>query len=118
MYEQLQEVYSRYKDQGFEVLGFPCNQFGKQEPGTNEQIREFAKGKGATFPIFGKVNVNGKDADPLFVFLRSRLTGLLGSSIKWNFTKFLCNREGLPVKRYAPTAKPLSFEDDIRKLLQ
>jgi len=118
MYEQMQVIYSKYKDQGFEILAFPCNQFGKQEPGTNQQIREFAKSKGATFPIFDKIDVNGKNAHPLFVFLRSRLTGLLGSSIKWNFTKFLCDRTGIPIKRFGPPTKPFSFEEDIRKLLQ
>lgn len=118
MYEQMVDLYKRHRDKGFEILAFPCNQFGKQEPGTNEEIKQFVAEKyGVSFPVFDKINVNGKDAHPIFIFLRSQLTGLLGSSIKWNFTKFLCNRKGLPVKRYGPPAKPLQMEDDILKLL-
>jgi len=118
MYSQLQELYTKLADRGFVVLGFPCNQFGKQEPGSNEQIKTFIKTEfGITFPVFDKVDVNGANAHPLFLFLRSKLTGVLGTSVKWNFTKFLCNRRGEPVKRYAPPTKPLTFEEDIVQLL-
>jgi len=117
-YEQMQGLYEKYHDRGFEILAFPCNQFGRQEPGKNEEICQFVKSKfRVTFPIFNKINVNGKDAIPLFLYLRSQLTGILGTSIKWNFTKFLCNRQGKPIKRYGPTSKPLAFEDDIVALL-
>lgn len=118
MYEQMQELYKRHADKGFEVLAFPCNQFGKQEPGSNEKIKEFAQSKGATFPMFDKVLVNGKDAHPLFQFLKANLKGTLGTSVKWNFTKFLCDRNGIPVKRYGPPTKPLNFESDILALLE
>jgi len=118
MYEQMQQIYDRNKDKGFEILAFPCNQFGKQEPGTNEEIKTFAFSKGATFTIFDKIEVNGKNAHPLFLFLRKELKGTLGSSVKWNFTKFLCDRSGKPVRRYGPPSKPLSFENDIIELLE
>jgi len=118
MYTQLNQIYANNKDKGFEILAFPCNQFGKQEPGTNEEIKKFAASKGATFKMFDKVEVNGKNAHPFFLYLRKELKGTLGSSIKWNFTKFLCNRLGKPVKRYSPPSKPLSFESDILQLLK
>jgi len=116
-YEQLQQLYAKYAEKGLEILAFPCNQFGKQEPGTNEEIKAFVAKKGATFKLFDKVDVNGKNTHPLFLFLRKELKGTLGSSIKWNFTKFLCDRSGKPVKRYGPPTKPLSFEQDIAGLL-
>jgi glutathione peroxidase-family protein len=118
MYEQMQEVYKRLQARGLEILAFPCNQFGKQEPKTEAEIKEFVAKKGATFPLFGKIDVNGKNADPIFVFLKSKLTGVLGSSIKWNFTKFLCDRNGKPLKRYSPPAKPLDFEKEIVEVLE
>jgi len=118
-YEQLQSLYAKYKDDGFTILAFPSNQFGKQEPGTNEQILEFVtKMFHVTFPMFDKTTVNGKNAHPIFKFLRARLGGTLGSSIKWNFTKFLCDRNGRPIKRYGPPTKPLNFEQDIVELLK
>jgi len=118
MYPQLQELYLKYADRGLVVLAFPCNQFGKQEPGTNQEIKSFVKEKHSiTFPMFDKIEVNGPNAHPLFLFLRAKLTGTLGSSIKWNFTKFLSDRNGIPKYRYSPTAKPASFEDAIVKLL-
>jgi len=104
-------------DRGFEILAFPCNQFGKQEPKTNPEIKLFAENKGATFPLFEKVKVNGKKAHPVFNFLRARIGGIMGSSIKWNFTKFLCDKNGVPIERYAPPTKPLDFKKDILKLL-
>jgi len=118
MYEQLQLLYVKYHEKGFEILAFPCNQFGKQEPGTNEEIKKKVTEKyKATFPVFDKTLVNGKDSHPVFKFLRAKLSGTLGSSIKWNFTKFLCDRQGIPVKRFGPPAKPLTFEEDIVALL-
>jgi len=116
-YKEMAELYEKYKDKGFEILGFPCNQFGKQEPGDSCQIKDFAKGKKANFPIFEKVDVNGQNANPLYVFLKSNQKGMLGSDIKWNFTKFLCDKNGVPVKRYAPSTPPSSIEQDITSLL-
>jgi glutathione peroxidase len=99
-------------------LGFPCNQFGRQEAGTNQEIKEFATTKyNVTFPMFSKIDVNGSNAHPLYIFLRSKLSGILGSSVKWNFTKFLVNRSGVPVKRFGPPELPLDFESDIQQLL-
>lgn len=104
---------------GLEILAFPCNNFGAQEPGSNSDVLKFAKSKGATFPVLGKVECeNGDQTHPLFVYLKEKQGGgLLGSALKWNFTKFLCNSEGVPVKRYGPQESPLSFESDIVKLL-
>ncbi|PWA83945.1 glutathione peroxidase [Artemisia annua] len=117
-YPELTTLYQRYKDQGLEILAFPSNQFNGQEPGSNEEIQEFVCTRfKAEYPVFGKVDVNGKTADPLYTFLRSSKGGLLGDSIKWNFTKFLVNREGKVVDRYAPTTTPLSIEKDIKKQL-
>jgi len=111
-------MYEKYKSQGFVILGFPCNQFGSQEPGTNGEIKEFAAKFGTTWPLFAKINVNGSDAHPTYKFLKSQLTGTLGSSIKWNFTKFLCDRSGKPFKRYGPPSKPLELVPDIEDLLR
>ncbi|KAG6556761.1 hypothetical protein Mapa_001705 [Marchantia paleacea] len=118
-YKELTEVYNKYKDQGLEILAFPCNQFGGQEPGTNEEIKEFACTRfKAEFPIFDKVNVNGENADPLYKFLKaSKGGGILGESIKWNFSKFLVDKEGKVVDRYAPTTSPSKIEKDIKKLV-
>jgi len=114
----LEELYEKYKDQGVEVLGFPCNQFGKQDPGSNDEIQEFCQlNYGVSFPMFGKIEVNGAGADPLFVHLKQEAPGLLTKNIKWNFTKFLVNAEGEVVKRYAPTVKPKDIEADIEELL-
>jgi glutathione peroxidase len=118
-YEGLEALHRELADEGFSVLGFPCNQFGGQEPGSDEEIQQFCKlTYDVSFPVFAKVDVNGDDAAPLFVFLRDAAPGLLGShAIKWNFTKFLIDRQGVPVKRYAPTTKPAKLSDDIRDLL-
>ncbi|GAB2296862.1 Probable phospholipid hydroperoxide glutathione peroxidase [Dionaea muscipula] len=117
-YTQLTQLYDRYKDQGFEILAFPCNQFGGQEPGTNDQIAEFACTRfKAEFPIFDKVDVNGNNAAPIYKYLKSSKGGLFGDGIKWNFTKFLVDKEGKVVDRYAPTTSPSSIEKDIKKLL-
>ena len=117
-YEGLQELYRKYKDKGLEILDFPCNQFGHQAPGTEEEIQEFCTlHYKTTFPLFAKIDVNGKDADPLFVYLRKQKGGFMGNEIKWNFTKFLISREGKVIERYAPTTKPREIESDILKLL-
>ncbi|WVZ86678.1 hypothetical protein U9M48_033427, partial [Paspalum notatum var. saurae] len=117
-YTELAQLYERYKDQGFEILAFPCNQFGGQEPGTNEEIVQFACTRfKAEYPIFDKVDVNGSNAAPIYKFLKSSKGGFLGDSIKWNFSKFLVDKEGRVVDRYAPTTSPLSIEKDIKKLL-
>jgi glutathione peroxidase len=118
-YQGLQSIYEANKDKGFTILGFPCNQFGAQEPGTSDEIQEFCElNYGVNFPMFTKVNVNGDDAHPLFKHLKAEAPGILGSkAIKWNFTKFLVDREGHVVKRYAPTDKPETIEKDIQDLL-
>lgn len=117
-YKQFVDIYGRLQERGFEILAFPCNQFGSQEPGTNADIKQFAAGYGAKFPLFAKIKVNGEDAHPIWKFLRAKLTGVLGSSIKWNFTKFLLNKQGVPIKRFSPPTKPLSFESQIIELLE
>jgi len=118
-YQGLQTLYQKHKAQGLEVLAFPCNQFKQQETGNDEEIKQFCDSHfNITFPLFSKVEVNGDNALPLFNFLKTQAPGLLGSTgIKWNFTKFLINREGLVVKRYAPSTKPEDIEADITKLL-
>ena len=118
-YDGLEALYQRYKDRGFEVLGFPCNQFGGQEPGNADEIAEFCKVNfGVTFPLMAKVDVNGADASPLFDWMKAEKKGLMGTTaIKWNFTKFLIDRQGNVVKRYAPTDKPEAIARDIEKLL-
>jgi glutathione peroxidase len=115
----LEELYEKYREQGLEVLGFPCNQFGKQDPGTNDEITEFCQlNYGVSFPMFGKIEVNGSGTDPLFQHLKKEAPGALGTErIKWNFTKFLIDSNGKVVKRYAPTVKPKDIEKDIKKLL-
>ena len=118
-YTGLQELYADLHQTGVEVLGFPCNQFGAQEPGTEEAINSFCQlNYGVSFPMFAKVDVNGDQADPLFTFLKKEAPGIFGSeAIKWNFTKFLVDREGNVVKRYAPTDKPQKIAEDIKNLL-
>jgi glutathione peroxidase-family protein len=104
-------------DQGLEILAFPCNQFGRQEPKSNAEVKAFAESKGATFPLFEKINVNGSRAHPIYTFLRAKIGGIMGSSIKWNFTKFLCDRNGVPIERYSPPTKPSDMKNDILELL-
>ncbi|HLI63804.1 MAG TPA: glutathione peroxidase [Terriglobales bacterium] len=117
-YKGLQELYAKYRDRGFEVLAFPCNQFGHQEPGSDEEIKEFCElNYGVEFPIFSKIEVNGEGAHPLYKFLKSQKTGLLGDSIKWNFTKFLVDKQGNVVARYAPMTPPARIAGDIEKQL-
>ena len=117
-YEGLQKLYDKHKDKGFEILDFPCNQFANQAPGTIEDIQSFCTlNYGTTFPRFAKIDVNGKNASDLFKFLKKEKKSALGSSIKWNFTKFLIDREGNVVNRFAPTDTPESIEQDIVALL-
>ncbi len=118
-FEGLQELYADLNGKGLEVLGFPCNQFMSQDPADNDTISQFCSlNYGVDFPMFAKIEVNGPDAHPLYQFLKSQAKGLLGSEkIKWNFTKFLINRDGQVVKRYPPTAKPEAIRGDIEKLL-
>ena len=114
----LEELYRAYRDRGFSVLGFPCNQFGGQEPGTEEEIGEFCqKNYGVTFPMFAKIDVNGSDEHPLFTWLKSEKGGLLGDKIKWNFTKFLIARDGSVIGRYAPSTEPADLADDVERAL-
>ena len=115
----LEEMYEKYKDDGLEILGFPCNQFGKQDPGSNDEIMEFCQlNYGVSFPMFGKIEVNGSGADPLFQYLKKEAPGALGTQgIKWNFTKFLIDPAGKVVKRYAPKDTPKAIAKDIEKLL-
>ena len=117
-YKGLQKLYDDYGDQGLTVLGFPCDQFGHQEPGGEEEIGAFCeKNFGVTFPLFSKVDVNGDDAHPVFQWLRAQKVGLLGSKIKWNFTKFLVGKDGQVIDRFAPTTKPEKLTGDIEKAL-
>lgn len=118
-YEGLEAVYRQFREQGVEVLGFPCNQFGRQEPGDAEAIGAFCeKNYAVTFPLFAKIDVNGDHADPLYQYLKQAAPGLLGSeTIKWNFTKFLIRKNGSVYKRYAPQTKPEELISDIKKLL-
>ena len=118
-FEGLETLYQQYKDQGLIVLGFPCNQFAGQEPETNATVEQACKiNHGVTFPLTEKCDVNGKNTHPVFKYLKGRLGGFFGSRIKWNFTKFLVDREGNPHKRYAPAAAPAALEKDIVTLLK
>lgn len=117
-YKELQDLYLKYKDRGFEILDFPCNQFGKQAPGSNEDIASFCEIKyKTTFQTFAKIDVNGKNTDPLYVYLKQQEKGFLGEAIKWNFTKFLIDKEGNVIERYAPITRPSKIEDKIIELL-
>jgi len=118
-YEGLQNLYSKYAEDGLEILGFPCNQFKGQESGTNEEIQFFCTEKyDVSFNVFNKIDVNGKDADPFYNFLKNERPGIMGTkNIKLNFSKFLVNKNGEVIKRYGPTTKPESIESDIIKLL-
>lgn len=117
-YEGLEALYEKYRDQGFEILDFPCNQFGHQAPGSNEEIVEFCTlNYNTKFKTFAKIDVNGKDEAPLYKYLKAQKKGFLGSKIKWNFEKFLVDRDGNVVDRFAPTTKPEEIEPKIRELL-
>jgi len=117
-YKGLQALHAEYAPRGFSVLAFPCDQFGRQEPGSDQEIASFCdRSYGVTFPLFAKIEVNGPGAHPLYVWLKQQKGGLLGSSIKWNFTKFLVDKAGLVRARFAPTAKPETLSRDVAALL-
>lgn len=117
-YQGLEELYKKYKDQGLVILGFPCNQFGKQEPGDEASIQSGCMiNYGVTFPMFSKIEVNGSNTHPIYTFLKNEKGGILGDAIKWNFTKFLVDQSGKVLKRYASIVEPAQLEEDIAKLL-
>ena len=117
-YDGLQDLYEKYNSQGFEILDFPCNQFANQAPGTEEEIASFCQSRyGITFRLFSKINVNGDDAEPLYKYLKEQKKGVLGNNIKWNFTKFLVDREGNVTERFAPTVTPETIDPKIKELL-
>ncbi|WOG81241.1 hypothetical protein DCAR_0100386 [Daucus carota subsp. sativus] len=117
-YTELNQLYEKYKDQGFEILAFPCNQFGEEEPGSSDQILEFVCTRfKSEFPIFDKIEVNGDNTAPLYKFLKTGKWGIIGDEIQWNFAKFLVNKDGQAVDRYYPTTSPLTIERDVRNLL-
>jgi glutathione peroxidase len=119
-YAGLEALYEKYHARGLEVLGFPCDQFGHQEPGGEAEIKQFCMlNYGISFPMFAKIKVNGADAHPLYEYLKETLPGILGlEAIKWNFTKFLVGKDGVPIKRYAPADKPESMESDVEAALR
>ena len=117
-FKELEELYQEYKSKGVEILGFPCNQFAKQDSGSNEEIHEFCQlNYGVSFNMFEKIDVNGNNAHPLYKYLKNEAKGLFGKGIKWNFTKFLIDANGNVIKRYAPTVSPSKIKYDIEKLL-
>ena len=117
-YEGLERLYKDYKNKGLVILGFPCNQFAGQEPGSEKDIAEGCLiNYGVSFPMFSKINVNGENAHSIYKYLKKELTGTLGRDIKWNFTKFMVDKDGNPVKRFGPTTKPEKLRKDIEKLL-
>ncbi|MBR1632333.1 MAG: glutathione peroxidase [Bacteroidales bacterium] len=117
-YDGLEALWQKYKDRGLVVIGFPCDQFAHQEPGSDEQIAEFCRiNHGVTFPLMSKIDVNGANAHPIFKYLRSQTKGLFGDSVKWNFTKFLINRDGSKITRFAPVTKPEAIDSKIAELL-
>tara|TARA_B110000014_G_scaffold264264_1_gene264482 strand:+ start:10835 stop:11326 length:492 start_codon:yes stop_codon:yes gene_type:complete len=118
-YAGLEKLFQKYKEKGFQILAFPCNQFGGQEPGNDQEIEEFCSlNFNTSFPLFSKIEVNGDDAHPLFKYLTSSMPGILGTeSVKWNFTKFLINKDGIPVERFAPNTSPEKIDLEIKSLL-
>ncbi len=117
-FKELEELYEKYNKDGLEIIGFPCNQFAAQDPGDNNDIHSFCQlNYGVSFPMYEKINVNGDEAHPLYKYLKNEAKGTLGNNIKWNFTKFLINKEGKVVKRVAPTVNPIKMEEDIKRLL-
>ena len=117
-YDGLQDLYEKYAEKGFEILDFPCNQFGHQAPGTEEEIVDFCQSRyGVTFKQFAKIDVNGENQSPVYKYLKSEKKGVMGENIKWNFTKFLIDREGNVIDRYAPTTTPEKIEEKIKELL-
>lgn len=118
-FKDLEILYQEYKDRGFEILGFPCNQFAKQDSGSNDEIHQFCQlNYGVTFNMFEKIEVNGENAHPLYKYLKEQCKSILGKEIKWNFTKFLIDDNGNVIKRYAPTVSPLKIKSDIEELLK
>lgn len=118
-FKELEEIYKIYKDEGLEILGFPCNQFAKQDPSSNDEINNFCQlNYGVTFTMFEKIDVNGANTHPIYKYLKSNSKAFLSKEIKWNFTKFLVDSDGNVVNRYAPTVIPLKIKDDIEKLLK
>lgn len=114
----MQDLYEKYREKGFEILDFPCNQFGHQAPGSEEEIHDFCTGRfGITFPQFAKIDVNGEGEAPLYAFLKQQKGGMMGSKIKWNFTKFLVDKNGKVVGRFAPTDKPEKIDEKIADIL-
>ncbi|MDR3598188.1 glutathione peroxidase [Clostridium sp.] len=117
-FKELEELYKEYKEKGFEILGFPCNQFAKQDSASNKEISEFCLiNYGVSFTMFEKIDVNGENAHPLYKYLKNEAKGLLNKEIKWNFAKFLIDSEGNVVKRYAPITNPSKLKNDIKKLI-
>ena len=118
-YAGLEKLFQKYKEKGFQILAFPCNQFGGQEPGNDQEIEDFCSlNFNTSFPLFSKIEVNGDDAHPLFKYLTSSMPGILGTeSVKWNFTKFLINKDGIPVERFAPNTSPEKIDMEIKSLL-
>ena len=117
-FEGLENLFSKYKDKGLVILGFPCNQFANQEPGDEKSIAEgCVVNYGVTFPMFSKIDVNGPNTHPIYKYLKHKLGGIFGNNIKWNFTKFLVDANGKPSKRFAPTTKPEKIEEYLKKLL-
>lgn len=117
-YNGLQDLYEKYRDQGLEILDFPCNQFANQAPGSEEEIQDFCQANyGVTFPMFSKVEVNGEKEEPLYKYLKAQKGGVLGSRIKWNFTKFLVDKDGNVVERFAPTTEPEKIDAKISSLI-
>ena len=117
-YTGLEKLYQEYKEKGLVIIGFPCNQFGKQEPGTSEEINDFCNlNYDVTFPMSTKVDVNGKNAHPLFKYLKNELKGTLTNNVKWNFTKFLIDRDGVPFKRFSSTIEPEDISSSINEVL-
>ncbi|EPG73418.1 glutathione peroxidase [Leptospira fainei serovar Hurstbridge str. BUT 6] len=118
-YKGLQEMYDKYKSEGLEILGFPCDQFGHQEPGSDVEIQNFCQVNfGVQFPLFKKIEVNGDGAHPVFKYLKKEAPGLLGKSIKWNFTKFLVDKQGNVIKRFSPTTPPEKIDEKVKELLK
>lgn len=118
-FEELEVLFEKYRDEDFVVLGFPCNQFNNQDPNSNEEILNFCKSTfNVSFPMFAKIEVNGENTHPLYKFLKAEKSGLFGDGIKWNFTKFLVDKKGKVVERFAPTTNPLKIEDKIKELLK
>ncbi|MCR5083276.1 MAG: glutathione peroxidase [Parasporobacterium sp.] len=116
-YQGLQDIYDKYKDKGFEILDFPCNQFGHQAPGTNEEIHDFCQSRfGITFKQFDKIDVNGENESPLYTYLKSQKGGMMGSKIKWNFTKFLVDKDGNVVDRFGSTTTPEKIEKTLKEM--